>query len=128
MSNGSFQGWLWTNDGTSSDPTGYLYSPAGLHGSAANKVPISNVYLWEGNNEWIAQFSVAISESNLKQGGWNAFSQSSSNTRGTRGDGFGIFLIDIGSRYLFVPKRVFGYYDGSSTVTVFVTCNTPRIN
>lgn len=128
MSNGSFQGWIWTNDGTSADNTGFLYSPGGLHGTTANRVPISNVYLWEGTTEWIAQFTVAINEPNLKQGGWSTFDPTASNVKGTRGDGYGVFIINIGSQYLFVPKRVFGYYDGSSSVTVFVTCNTPRIN
>jgi len=129
MANASFRGWLWCNDGTSADPTGYFYNQGGLAATAANKIDITNTYLWKGVNDWCVQFKFQTNGANVKQGGWSTFDVQSSGARGTRGDGFGVFELSLGGfSYLFIPERVFGYYDGGTTVTLFVIATTPRVS
>lgn len=129
MATGTFQGWIWCNDGTTTDPTAFAFTPGGLHGTAANTVVASNIYLWRGVNEWLCQFNLTISASNLKQAGWGTFDSSSSGARGTRGDAFGAFAITTsGATYRFLPTRVFGYYDGATTIKLFVTAPGPAVS
>jgi len=128
MANASFRGWLWCNDGTAADPTGFFYNPGGLHGTPANKVDVREVYLWKGVNEYCVQFKFETNAANAKQGGWNRFDVQSAGARGTRGDAYGMFALQLGGfQYLFAPHRVFGYFDGSTTVTLFINSNTPAI-
>jgi len=129
MATGKLRGWLWSNDGTSADPTGFVYNQGGLAATPANSVSVSSVYLWRGNTEWCVQFKVQTTDANLKQGGWNRFDVTTSGARGTRGDAYGAFVIALGgTSYLFMPHRVFGYYDGSTTITLFVNCSAPLIS
>jgi len=129
MANGKFRGWIWCNDGTSSDPTGYIFSPGGLHGTTSNEVAVSNVYLWRGNTHWCVQFNCVINEANVKQGGWGTFDTATSGARGTRGLAFGSFAITLGgTSYLFMPYHVFGYYDGGTLIKLFVSCTSPLIS
>jgi len=129
MANASFRGWLWANDGTTSDPTGYFYNQGGIAATAANAIDVTGVYLWKGVNEWCVQFKFQINAANAKQGGWNRFDVQSSGARGTRGDAFGVFELTLnGFSYLFMPHKLFGYFDGSTTVTLFINSNTPRIS
>jgi len=129
MATGKFRGWLWCNDGTSGDPTAFVFTPGGLHGTPSNEVAISNVYLWRGNTHWLVQFNVAINAATVKQAGWGTFDTAASGARGTRGDAYGSFVVKLGgTSYLFMPDRVFGYFDGGSTVKLFVSCTSPLIS
>jgi hypothetical protein len=128
MATAKFQGWIWSNDGTSADPTGFFFTPGGIHGTAANAATVSNVYLDRCGNEWHVQFEFATNGANLKQAGWNGFVATASGARGTRGDAYGIFEITLsGATYRFIPTRVFGYYDGSTTVSLFIICPAPTV-
>jgi len=129
MANASYRGWLWSDDGTTTDPTGYFYNQGGLAATAANAIAVTGVYLWKGVNEWCVQLKFQINATNAKQGGWNRFDVQSSGARGTRGGAYGIFELTLGGlSYLFVPTKLFGYYDGGTTVTLFITTTTPRIS
>jgi len=129
MATAKFRGWLWCNDGTSGDPTAFFFTPGGIHGTAANETVVSNVYLWRGNVDWCVQFNITITARNTKQAGWETFDTSSSGARGTRGDAYGAFVISLGStNYLFMPRRVFGYYDGGSLVKVWISCSSPLVS
>jgi len=129
MATAKFRGWIWCNDGTSGDPTAYIFTPGGVHGTAANAATIANVYLWRGNTEWCVQFNITVGATNVNQGGWGTFDTASSGARGSRGLAFGTFEITVGSTsYLFMPHRVFGYYDGGTLVKVFVNCSAPAIS
>jgi len=128
MATGKFRGWIWCNDGTSADPTGYFYNQGGLAATGSNSISVTGLYLWRGVTEWCVQLKFQTGGSNVKQGGWSTFDTSTSGARGTRGDAFGTFEIELGGfSYLFLPSRVFGYYDGSTTVTLFITSPAPRI-
>jgi len=129
MATAKFRGWLWCNDGTSGDPTGYFFTPGGVHGSAANETVVSNVYLWRGNIDWCVQFNITVNARNTNQGGWSTFDSSSSGARGSRGLAFGVFVITLGgTNYLFMPQRVFGYFDGGSLVKVWINCSSPLVS
>jgi len=125
MANGTFKGWLWLNDGTSNDPTAYILNPSGLSSSSA--VTATSIYIWEGVNEDVIQFTVATSDPNLKQGGWGTFNTTSPGARGSRGLACGIFQISLpGVQILCLPARAFGYYDGGSELNLWVTCPRAR--
>jgi len=128
MATAKIQGWIWCNDGTSADPTGFVFTPGGIHGTAANAADISNLYLDRGVNEWHLQFEFETNGTNIKQGGWNRFDTTAAGARGTRGDAYGVFEITYsGATYRFMPARLFGYYDGNTTVSLFVSCPTPSV-
>jgi len=129
MASGYFKGFLWCNDGTSGDPTAYFFNQGGVAATDTNAVPVSQVYLWRGNTGYCVQFKFQTNGANAKQAGWNTFDTSTAGARGSRGLAFGVFEIRLGgTRWLFMPERVFGYFDGSTTVTCFVNCPAPLVS
>jgi len=126
MATGTFKGWLWLNDGTSADPTAYIFNPSGLHSNTS--VVATSIYIWAGLNEDVIQFTVATTASNLRQGGWGTFNATQPGARGSRGLATGAFAINLGNsvEYLCIPTRAFGYYDGGSELNLWVSCPKPR--
>jgi len=125
MATGTFKGWLWLNDGTSADPTAYIFNPSGLHSSTS--VVATSIYIWQGVNEDVVQFTVATTASNLRQGGWGTFNATQPGARGSRGLALGAFELALpGIKYLCVPSRAFGYYDGGAELNLWVTCPRAR--
>jgi len=125
MATGTFKGWLWLNDGTSADPTAYIFNPSGLHSNTS--VIATSIYVWEGLNEDVVQFTVATTATNLRQGGWGTFNATAPGARGSRGLATGAFAINLGDsvEYICIPVRAFGYFDGGSELNLWVSC--PKI-
>jgi hypothetical protein len=129
MASAKLQGWIWCNDGTSADPTGFVFTPGGIHATTSNAADVSNLYVDPGNGVYHVQFEFETNGANLKQAGWNSFVATASGARGTRGDAYGVFEVTFsGATYLFIPRRVFGYYDGNTTVSLFLVCSPPQVS
>lgn len=129
---GTAKGYLGINqsyfddNGTNKPKSAFMRFGAGIEGTP--NVDISRVFIWEGTNNYVAQFDVLTNAPNFTQGNFNSLANG-----GTVGLCGGIMEIALdgpgtnnGPVYLIMPNHAFVYFNSSTNkLTCFITC--PKI-